>query len=347
MTARAIITGVSGTAITADERAFLRDVRPWGLILFARNVEAPAQIRALIDDFRDIAGRGNAPVLIDQEGGKVQRLAPPRWPAYPAGAVYGELYRRNPTLGLEAARLGARLIAADLAELGITVDCLPVADVPVAGADAVIGTRAYGDTPHQVAAIAAAVAAGLQAGGVLPVLKHLPGHGRATTDSHERLPVVATDRNTLELTDFAAFMPLADLPLGMTAHVVFTAIDPSLPATTSMAIIGEVIRGLIGFSGALMSDDLSMGALAGKLGERAQRALAAGCDLALHCNGQLAEMEEVAAHCPELAGAALARTEKALAQRAAPDAIDIVEARARFARLLAGEARTVTGTVAG
>jgi beta-N-acetylhexosaminidase len=345
MTARAFITGVSGTAITADERAFLREAQPWGLILFARNVEEPAQVRALVDEFRAIAGRDDAPVLIDQEGGKVQRLRPPHWPDYPPGAAYGDLYRRNPALGLDAARLGARLIAHDLVELGITVDCLPLADVPVPGADGVIGTRAYGDTPHQVAAIAAAVAAGLKAGGVLPVLKHIPGHGRATADSHARLPVVATDRKTLELTDFAAFMPLADLPFAMTAHVVFTALDPSLPATASMTIIGEVIRGFIGFSGALMSDDLSMGALSGTLGERAQRALAAGCDVALHCNGRMEEMEEVAGHCPELAGEARARAERALASRAAPEPIDVGAARARFARLLAGEA--VSGTVTG
>jgi len=347
MTARAFITGLAGTAITADERAFLRETGPWGLILFARNIEESSQIIALVDDFRATVGRGDAPVLIDQEGGRVQRLGPPRWQAYPAGAVYGDLYRRNPALGLEAARLGARLIAHDLAALGITVDCLPVADVPVAGADPVIGARAYGGTPHQVAAIAAAVAAGLQAGGVLPVVKHLPGHGRATADSHDRLPVVATDRKTLELTDFAAFMPLADLPLGMTAHVVFTALDPRLPATTSMTIIGEVIRGLIGFSGALMSDDLSMGALSGSLGERTRRALAAGCDLVLHCNGRLAEMQENAANCPALGGVALARTEKALAGRTAPDAIDVAEARARFARLVAGEVHAVTGSVTG
>jgi beta-N-acetylhexosaminidase len=347
MTARAFITGVAGPAITAEERAFLREARPWGFILFARNIEEPVQVRALIDDFRALQGRDDTPVLIDQEGGRVQRLGPPRWPAYPAAAAYGELYERNPALGVEAAKLGARLIACDLAALGITVDCLPVADIPVAGANAVIGTRAYGDTPHKVAALAAAAAAGLQAGGVLPVVKHMPGHGRATADSHQRLPVVATDRKTLELTDFAAFMPLAALPLGMTAHVVFTVVDPSLPATTSATIIGEVIRGLIGFSGALMSDDLSMGALSGSLGDRARRALAAGCDLVMHCNGKLAEMEEVAAACPELGGNALARTERALGIRTAPDDIDVATARARLAKLVAGEVRTVTGTVTG
>src|SRR6266851_9208571 len=253
MAPRAFITGLAGTTITPDERSFLRAAAPWGLILFKRNVGDPAQVRALTDEFRSICGRDDVPVLVDQEGGRVQRMGPPHWPAYPAGAVYGEIYRRDPTCGLRAAHLGARLIAADLAAVGITVDCLPVADIPVAGADKVIGDRAYGDTVQQVAAIAAAVAAGLQAGGVLPVIKHLPGHGRATADSHRQLPVVTADRRTLEMTDFAAFMPLAAAPFGMTAHVVFTALDPSLPATTRSIMIGQVIRGFIGFSGDLMS----------------------------------------------------------------------------------------------
>jgi beta-N-acetylhexosaminidase len=333
MAARAFITGLAGTAIAPDERAFLREAAPWGLILFKRNIVSPTQVRALVDDFRTICGR-EAAVLIDQEGGRVQRLQPPHWPAYPTGAAYGELYRRDPVRGVEAARLGARLIAADLAALGITVDCLPLADVPVAGADKVIGDRAYGDTAAQVAILAAAVASGLQDGGVLPVLKHLPGHGRATADSHERLPVVATDRKTLEETDFAAFAPLAGLPLGMTAHVVFTALDPGLPVTTSISIIGQVIRGFIGFSGALMSDDLSMGALSGSIAERARGSLAAGCDLVLHCNGKLDEMQDVAANSPLLSGLALERTVRALESRRAPDAIDLTAARARFADLM-------------
>jgi beta-N-acetylhexosaminidase len=274
-------------------------------------------------------------------------MGPPHWPAYPPGAAYGELYGRDPALGLRAARLGARLIAADLAGVGITVDCLPIADVPIEGSDRVIGDRAYGTTPHQVAAIATAVAVGLQAGGVLPVVKHLPGHGRATADSHARLPVVTTDRKTLEMTDFAAFMPLAALPFGMTAHVVFTAFDPGLPATTSATMIGQVIRGSIGFAGALMSDDVSMGALSGSIGERTRQSLAAGCDLVLHCNGDLAEMQEVAANSPELAGTALARTARAMASRRAPDAIDIEAARAEFARLMGDRTGLQAGRNAG
>jgi beta-N-acetylhexosaminidase len=334
MPPRAFITGLAGPTITADERAFLCDAAPWGLILFKRNVINPSQLMALIDDFRYVSGRADAPVLIDQEGGRVARLGPPHWPAYPAGAVYASLYRLDPALGLAAARLGARLIAADLAALGITVDCLPLADVPAAGADPVIGDRAYGDTPHQVAALAGAIADGLADGGVLPVLKHLPGHGRAAADSHARLPVVTTDREALLATDFAAFVPLAGLPLGMTAHVVFTAIDPAFPATTSSTIIEQVIRGSIGFAGALMSDDVSMGALSGSIAQRASRALAAGCDLVLHCNGKLAEMEEVASQCPELGGVAGERAERALARRGRPGDLDIGAARARFSQMI-------------
>jgi beta-N-acetylhexosaminidase len=334
MAPRAFITGLIGTTISPDERSFVRDAEPWGLILFKRNVADPAQVRALTEEFRAICGR-DTPLLIDQEGGRVQRLGPPHWPAYPAGAVYARLYERDPALGLRAAKLGARLIAADLAAVGITVDCLPLADVPVAGADRVIGDRAYGDTPGQVSAIAAAVAEGLMNGGVLPVLKHLPGHGRATADSHERLPVVDADRATLEATDFAAFRPLAGLPLGMTAHVVFTALDAGLPATTSVVMIHQVIRTFIGFAGALMSDDVSMGALSGSIAERTRHSLGAGCDLVLHCNGLLSEMKAMASECPELSGDALARTARALASRRAADDLDLDAARAELAGLVA------------
>src|SRR5947209_19387964 len=212
---KALITDVAGLTITPEERAFLREADPWGFILFKRNVGTPEQVRALVDSMREAVGRADAPVLIDQEGGRVQRLGPPHWPAYRPGAHYGQIYDRDPEEGLGAARLGARLIASDLAALGITVDCLPLADVPVSEADPVIGNRAYGTTPEKVAAIAAAIAEGLMAGGVLPVLKHLPGHGRATADSHLALPVVGTERAVLESTDFAAFRPLAKLPLGI------------------------------------------------------------------------------------------------------------------------------------
>jgi beta-N-acetylhexosaminidase len=340
--ARAFITGLSGTAITPEERAFLRDAAPFGLILFKRNIADPRQVRKLTDDFKAICGP-DAPVLIDQEGGRVQRMAPPHWQAYPAGAVYGDLYQRDRAAGLRAAWLGGRLIAADLTDVGITVDCLPLADVPVAGSNKVIGDRAYGDTPQQVAVVASAVAEGLMAGGVLPVLKHIPGHGRAMADSHLSLPVVTAERATLEATDFAAFVPLKDAPFGMTAHVVFTAFDPGLPATTSEIMISQVIRGFIGFSGALMSDDVSMGALAGSIAERVRRSLAAGCDLVLHCNGNFTEMQEVAANCPELGGAALERAARALASRTAPQAIDLGAARAEFNELVSGRAGAAAG----
>jgi beta-N-acetylhexosaminidase len=332
MPVRAFIAGLSGLAVSPDEMAFLRDAEPWGLIVFKRNVESPAQLRALIEEFRAVVGR-DAPVLVDQEGGRVQRLGPPHWPCYPPGARYGQLYADDPTTGLRAAWLGARLIAADLGAVGIDVDCLPLADLPVDGADPVIGDRAYGTDPEQVAALAGAVAEGLLAGGVLPVLKHLPGHGRATADSHLRLPVVETDRDTLEHTDFAAFRPLAGLPLGMTAHVVFSALDPVAPATTSAIMVGEVIRGFIGFSGLLMSDDVSMGALSGSLAERARASLQAGCDMVLHCNGNLPEMREVAGAVPVLEGRALARAQAALARRHTPEPMDLAGMRREFAEL--------------
>jgi len=333
MAPRAFISGLSGLTLTADERAFLREARPWGLILFKRNIQDKNQVIDLIREVLHELG-GEAPVLVDQEGGRVQRLGPPHWPAYPPGAAYGRIYDRDPDAGLAAARLGARLIAADLMALGINVDCLPLADVPVAGADRVIGDRAYGDTPGKVAAIAGAVAAGLAAGGVLPVLKHIPGHGRANADSHLKLPVVHTDRATLEATDFAAFRPLKRLPLGMTAHVVFTAIDPVRPATTSATMIGEVIRGFIGFDGLLMGDDISMGALSGSIAERARASLAAGCDLVLHCNGKMNEMRGVAAEAPELGGDGKRRADAALAVRKSPSGIDLAAARREFAAMM-------------
>jgi beta-N-acetylhexosaminidase len=334
MTMRAFITGVSGTELSAAEREFIRAQRPWGFILFKRNIEAPAQITRLVGELRGELGEPDAPVLIDQEGGRVQRLGPPHWPAYPAGAVFGRLYDIDRALGLAAARLSARLIAADLGALGVTVDCLPLADVPVAGADAVIGDRAYGTEPGKVAAIARAVTEGLEQGGILPVLKHIPGHGRATADTHLRLPVVDTPRAELERTDFAAFQPLADLPMAMTAHVVFSGLDPVHPATTSATMINQVIRGVIGFQGLLMSDDVSMNALAGSIAERTRAILAAGCDIVLHCNGKLDEMREVAHETPEMSGKAMERARTALASRKASLAFDRLKARAELDALI-------------
>jgi beta-N-acetylhexosaminidase len=327
MNTRAFITGVSGPELSTAEREFIGSERPWGFILFRRNIETPAQVILLIKELRKEIGQPDAPVLIDQEGGRVQRFGPPHWPVYPPGAVFGRLYDIDRALGLSAARLSARLIAADLIETGVTVDCLPLADVPVAGADAVIGDRAYGTEPDKVAAIARAVTEGLQQGGILPVLKHIPGHGRATADTHLKLPVVDTSKAELERTDFAAFQPLADLPMAMTAHVVFSALDPAHPATTSATIIEQVIRGVIGFQGLLMSDDVSMNALAGSIAERTRAIFAAGCDMVLHCNGKLDEMREVARETPQLSGKALQRARRALASRKAPQPFDRLAAR--------------------
>lgn len=330
---RALILGCSGTELTPVEAAFFREVAPWGFILFKRNIADRAQVRRLTDALRETVGRADAPVLIDQEGGRVQRMGPPHWPAYPAGRRFGGLGE-----GEAAARLGARLMAHDLAEVGVNVDCAPVLDVPIPGAHDVIGDRAYAGDPETVAAFGRAVAEGLMAGGVLPVMKHVPGHGRAGVDSHLSLPVVNASREDLEARDFAPFRALADLPMAMTAHVVFTALDPDRPATTSPSILADVVRGKIGFDGLLMSDDLSMQALSGNLRERAAAAIGAGCDVALHCNGDMAEMRGVAEAAPSLAGASLRRAEAALARLQAPERIDVAEARARLDAALAAAA---------
>jgi beta-N-acetylhexosaminidase len=334
MSSRAFITGVSGLELSAAEREFIRSERPWGFILFKRNIGTPIQVIQLVQELRGAIGEADAPVLIDQEGGRVQRLGPPHWPVHPPGAVFGALYDIDRASGLSAARLSARLIAADLLDLGVTVDCLPLADVPVAGADAVIGNRAYGTEPGKVSAIARAVTEGLEQGGVLPVLKHIPGHGRATADTHFRLPEVDTSKAELERTDFAAFQPLADLPMAMTAHVVFSALDSAHPATTSATIIEQVIRGVIGFQGLLMSDDVSMNALAGSIAERTRAIVTAGCDMVLHCNGDLDEMRAVAGETPELSGRALERASRALASRKPPQPFDRQTARAELDALI-------------
>jgi beta-N-acetylhexosaminidase len=336
MSARAFICGVSGLDLTGTERRFLREADPWGLILFKRNVDSPEQVKRLVGSFREVVGRDEAPVLIDQEGGRVQRLGPPHWPNYPPGREYGRIYDRDRLQGLAAARLGSRLMAADLAALGISVDCLPVADVPIAGSDAVIGDRAYGVSAAKVAAIASAIAEGLRAGGVLPVAKHIPGHGRAIVDSHAELPTVDVDRTTLERTDFATFRALNHLPLAMTAHVVFSAIDPVAPATISATIVHEVIRGSIGFDGVLMTDDISMGALGGTMTSRVRASIAAGCDIVLHCNGRIDEMRSVAAAVPVLDGETMRRAAAALARRRPPEPVDLAAARTAFLELLSG-----------
>lgn len=307
----AFICGVTGTAFTPEETAFFRETDPWGLILFKRNIESPTQIRDLVAQFRAAVGRADAPVLIDQEGGRVQRLAAPYWPSYPPARLFGDLYDADPIAGLQAARLVTRLIGEDLAQLGITVDCLPVLDVPQPGSHDVIGNRAYHQRPEAAALLARAAMEGLMAGGALPVVKHVPGHGRANADSHHALPVVDTPAAELRAVDFLPFAALADAPMAMTAHVVYRDLDPVHPATLSPTVMG-IIRHEIGFDGLVMTDDLSMKALSGTLGELAERSLAAGCDVVLHCNGNLSEMREVAAGAGRLHGAAAARALRAL-----------------------------------
>ena len=289
----AVIFGCSGLSLTDEEAGFFAAADPYGFILFARNIESPDQVRHLVNQLRDSVGR-YAPVLIDQEGGRVQRLKPPHWRDCPPMARFGELARRDLPLARRAAHLNAHLIAEDLAELGIDIDCAPVLDVPAAGADAIIGDRALAFDPMLVADLGRAVMAGLLDGGVLPVVKHIPGHGRAMVDSHKALPRVEADRHSLENSDFVPFRALRDAPWAMTAHVVYTAYDELRPATLSPVVIEQVIRGFIGCDGVLLSDDLSMHALSGDFGERAALSLAAGCDLVLHCNGDLGEMRQVA-----------------------------------------------------
>ncbi len=342
MESRAFICGLEGTALSPDERDFISCYRPWGLILFARNIDFPDQVRDLCDAFRECLEDPDAPVFVDQEGGRVQRIRPPHVRTYPPAAVYGELYGRDVVAGVEAARLGAKLIGLDLIGMGITGDCLPLLDIPLDESDPVIGDRAYGRDVDTVATLGTATIGGLESVGVLPVMKHLPGHGRARVDSHKALPVVDCDLETLDQTDFVPFRLNAPrVPLAMTAHIVFSAVDEDNPATLSAEVIDKVIRGRIGYSGALMTDDISMGALSGSLAERTGRAIEAGCDLVLHCNGVLDEMIEVAESSPELAGDALIRTEGALAWREnASGETSAVDRDALSARLdtLVGEA---------
>ena len=313
---KAAIFGCAGTTLSAEERAFFRDADPLGFILFARNVETPEQARRLTEDLRSSVARAEAPVLIAQEGGRVARLKPPHWRKAPPGRVLGELYARNPEAGLEATQLNSRLLALDVASIGCDVDCLPVLDIALPDTHSVIGDRAYAAQPEAVAAIGRAAAEGLMAEGVMPVIKHIPGHGRATVDSHHLLPRVSVSRDTLERTDFVPFRLLSDLPWAMTAHVLYEAIDPAAALTVSARGVRDVVRGHIGFDGLLLSDDLSMQALGGSLGERAARSLAAGCDIALHCNGQMPEMAEVAANTGAMTRDAMRRFEAGRSQLA-------------------------------
>jgi beta-N-acetylhexosaminidase len=332
---RAVVLGCTGEELSPEERRFFRAADPVGFILFRRNCRDPAQVRDLVGSLREAIGRDDAPILIDQEGGRVARLGPPHWRRYPSAGRLGSL--PDPRAAA-AARLGARLMADDLRGLGITVDCLPVLDLPVPGADPVIGDRAYGNDPGRVANLGRAVCEGLLAGGVLPVIKHIPGHGRAALDSHHACPVVETGADELSHTDFAPFRALAGMPWAMTAHIVYMAIDPTAPATLSERVISQTIRGEIGFDGVLVSDDLSMQALGGEVAERASRALAAGCDLVLHCNGDRREMEAIAAATGPIwppTAARLARAE-AIGRASGPRHFDRHEGEKRFEALLAG-----------
>ncbi len=332
MTSRALILGCAGKTLLPEEASFFRDAQPWGFILFKRNIGTPDEVRALTAALRDCVGRAEAPILIDQEGGRVQRMGPPHWPKYPAGGSYGRLNGSAETI----ARLGARLIAHDLAEVGINVDCAPVLDVPSPGSHDIIGDRAYGDSPEAVAAIGRAVAEGLMAGGVLPVVKHMPGHGRAACDSHKGLPVVDAALADLRGRDFAPFRLLADLPMAMSAHVVFTAIDPDRPATQSPVVIRDIVRGEIGFDGLLMTDDLSMHALTGRSAPAPKPPSRRGSTSPCTATGKWTRCGPSARARPLLTGDAARRAEAALARLGSlGDGLDLPEARARFAAAFA------------
>jgi len=334
----AFVSGCAGPILSEAERAFFARSNPWGLILFKRNCENPEQIRTLTAGFRAAVGRREAPVFIDQEGGRVQRLGPPSnaWRLYPAARAYGDLYLRDPLAAVRAARQVARLMAEDLLAAGITANCVPVLDVPQPGSHEVIGNRAYSERVDHIIALGGAHAAGFLAGGIAPVMKHVPGHGRARADSHLDLPRVDAAPAELRAVDFVPFAALAGLPMAMTAHIVYAALDPSTPATLSRRVIGDTIRGEIGFDGLLMTDDLSMKALSGTLAERARRALAAGCDVVLHCSGVLAEMEEVAEAAGCFSKLAAGRARRALKMAAKPRRFDRKAALASLQSLVAG-----------
>ena len=335
MSARAVIFGCDGHELTAEEARFFREAKPWGFILFRRNCSTPDQVRKLTASLRDCVSRADAPILIDQEGGRVQRLSGEHWKKRPPAASFGAISRQNPEAARDLAYDNARVMAEELRDLGLNVDCVPCIDVPVEGSHDIIGDRAFARDPWVVASLGQAVIDGMLDGGVLPVIKHIPGHGRAKADSHLELPKVDTPRGDLERTDFTPFRALAHAPLAMTAHVVYTGIDASSPATTSKRLIDEVIRGFIGFDGALMTDDLCMKALKGSMTERTKAAFAAGCDLVLHCQRDLDEMREVAVSTPYLSGKALERTARALSLLKPAKPFAIAEAQSRVDAALA------------
>jgi beta-N-acetylhexosaminidase len=316
---KAFVSGCAGLTLTEDEISFFMDNDPWGLILFARNIDTPDQVRALTSSFRAAVGRQNAPVMVDQEGGRVQRLKPPHWAKYPAPKLYGDLFEEDADAAMRAAWLGARLICCDLYEVGITIDCLPCLDVRFPETVDAIGDRAFSADPEVIIALGQSMVDGANASGVLPVIKHIPGHGRACVDSHLELPRVETDQSSLESVDFRPFKALSHVSLGMTAHIVYAGIDAEYAGTQSTKVVQDVIRGNIGFDGCLMSDDISMHALGGGFADRSRKIVDAGCDIVLHCNGDMNEMLEVARVVPELSGDAKRRCEKALSELCDPE----------------------------
>ena len=337
---RACILGIGGTELSNWEKGFFREADPYGFILFARNVEDHNQIRTLTDQLRDVVGKNNVPILVDQEGGRVMRLKPPHWRKIPAAGVFGELVDKSPEDAREAAYINARLMAMDLREAGFNTTCAPVLDLRFPGMSDVVGDRSYGADVARVVVLASAVAAGLLDGGIAPVIKHIPGHGRAAVDSHKDLPIVSATRAELSELDFAPFRQMKDVMAAMSAHLLFTAIDDQRSGTVSATIINDVIRGDIGFENLLISDDLSMEALGGSIASRTHECLSAGCDIALHCNGKRTEMEEVASMTPLLSGAALLRSQNFTNQISSfkidkPSSSQLTDWRMRLADLLA------------
>ncbi|WP_294252937.1 beta-N-acetylhexosaminidase [uncultured Sphingomonas sp.] len=328
-----VIFGLSGPTLTDDERAFFREAAPLGYILFKRNCVDPAQMRALTDDLRDLSGRGDLPILIDQEGGRVARMQPPVWPAFPAGAAFDALYERAPISAIEAARANGQALAAILREAGVTVDCAPLLDVAVEGGTPAIGDRAFGRDPMRVAALGRALLDGLHRGGVVGVIKHMPGHGRAMVDSHLELPRVKASAEELEA-DLLPFQRLANAPMGMTAHIVFEAWDAELPATLSPTVIRQIIRGRIGFDGLLFTDDIDMKALSGTAGEKAERALAAGCDVVLDCWARMPEMVEIVSRIPDAPAVCVERLARAMGSVGEAEDVPLAELLAKRDALL-------------
>lgn len=331
---KAVIFGLAGTILTDEERVFFTQHNPLGFILFARNCESPDQVRALTRDLRQLAGRSRLLILIDQEGGRVARLKPPHWRKAPPAAIFASLFAHSPEQARQATYLNARLIAQELFSLGITVNCAPMADIPVPGSHDIVGDRAFGTSPEQVVSLAREMARGLMDGGVLPVLKHIPGHGRAKVDSHESLPMVDASLSELRRTDFIPFRELKDIPLGMTAHILYTAIDEKAVATLSPVAI-RLIREELGYEGLLMSDDLSMKALAGSFAELTQKTLSAGCDIILHCNGKMQEMQEIAEACPLLDEHGRLRAARALSCLQDPLSFEVAASQQALDALLA------------